>query len=110
LWVLGPRDRITQASVDRIEPGMAGDEVEQVLGRPADSKRMVGQPVVLGSVDGPRRRVRQSWRHVWDGPAGTVVVLMDDAGRVISAGYFDTSAPRTRPSSPLARLRAWLGW
>jgi hypothetical protein len=83
LWEPGP----TEANFNRIRVGMTLAEVERLLGPPSDS--MNCPPLV-----------------VWRSAAGCASASFF-GGRVTQAGWEPSAAPRP---SPLAHLRAWLGW
>ena len=89
LW----RPGVTEANVRRIRPGMKRTEVEAVLGR------QNGGTIIMGGL--PRI-------EVWEGECGVANVQFDRQGGTQAAQFL--TAPPTRESNPLARLRAWLGW
>jgi hypothetical protein len=89
LWQPG----VTEANVRRIRPGMKRTEVEAVLGR------QNGGTIIMGGL--PRI-------EVWEGECGVANVQFDRHGRMQAAQFLTT--PPARESSPLARLRSWLGW
>ena len=89
LW----RPGVTEANVRRIRPGMKRTEVEAVLGR------QNGGTIIMGGL--PRI-------EVWEGECGVANVQFDRHGGTQAAQFL--TAPPTRESNPLTRLRAWLGW
>jgi hypothetical protein len=89
LW----RPGVTEANVRRIRPGMQRTEVEAVLGR------QNGGTIIMGG----HPRI-----EFWEGACGVANVQFDRHGRTLAAQFL--TAPPTRESNPLARLRTWLGW
>jgi hypothetical protein len=111
---LGPRPGVTEANVRRIKPGMMKEEVEAILGGPGQWMGMDG-------------RSHCRWvTYDWSGPAGRVYVTFfswdsgSEGGHFLgsrrpgfvrrSGGVESIHLWRTAGASPLARLRAWLGW
>lgn len=97
---------VTERNVQRIQPGMSLEEVEALLGRPADSLYLLGPgPTWDGKcgtcMEARMRRVRQ-WSQA-DGSVQVQFTVHDD--RVTGADYH-----RAAQNGPLRRLSAWLGW
>jgi hypothetical protein len=97
-WVLSFQPGATEANVKRIRVGMTLEEVEALLGGPARVTCKLGEWPDNGQ---PRRRA-----CFWGGATGATCITLDVTGRVESAEW----ARSTEQPSPLARLRAWLGW
>ena len=93
-WALSLQPGVTEANVKRIRPGMALEEVEALLGGPADTAQRAD-------------KCGGDWLREWRCPRGEVYVLCGPDGRVIQAVF---QRKPTGPQSPLACLRAWLGW
>jgi len=98
---LGPRSGVTEANVKRIRPGMTLAEVEAIFGGPADAVFEAilpdaGEPQLEGDL------------RLWGLDRPNAAVLFGVDGGVIRAEWVPGSA-EAEPS-PLARLRAWLGW
>jgi hypothetical protein len=85
---------LTEDNVRRIRPGMTLAEVEALLGGPATE-------TVEMPADWPAYRWQREWK---DGAAWAEAHFRAD-GSVMAGG----GRGHPRPS-PLARLRAWLGW
>jgi hypothetical protein len=108
---LGPRPGATPARVQRIKPGMTVGEVETVFGRPA---RLIHRFAPCGAVVATPGYVPRPvpWIAVWSSDNGAAIVDFNGRDRVERAEFqpgFLLSEP-DKSSSPLARLRAWLGW
>ena len=86
-WALSLRPGVTEANARRIRPGMTLAEVEGLLGE-----------AWLGPGD--------EW-GVWYGDDGFVTVYYSRDSRRVTRVWFDRHA---ESRSPIARLRAWLGW
>jgi hypothetical protein len=121
---------VTEANVQRIRPGMTLEEVEGILGPyplpdkgPWGTRAEVAEAVrSLSPSDDAKRAVRREAFSIgrldggkpeyiplfWKGKDGTAVVVFRAGGRAGGAGWLWESRPPVR--SPLARLRAWLGW
>jgi hypothetical protein len=86
LWLLIPRDPISEGNCRGITPGMSLAQVEAILGRKADSVLTVGD-VELG--------------HLWIGVHGnSVLVAFDDQGRVVSRMFTPGGASRSFLAPP----------
>jgi hypothetical protein len=92
--VLGLRPGITKANVRRIQPGMTYAQVKRLLGRRGCH---TGASCTTHGV---------RWYYAWAGSDVDVEVAFSDEGIVLSTFI----EPHPTPVSPLARLRAWLGW
>jgi hypothetical protein len=92
-WALRPRPGVTEANVRRIRPGMTLTEVTRIFGKLPDEREVLwhGRPLLT---------------YAWYGDLGDAIVTFRKDGRV---GQADWSGDQSEPS-PLARLRAWLGW
>jgi hypothetical protein len=93
-WALRLRPGVTEANVKRIRPGMTVGEVEALLGCPADTAQRAD-------------KCGGDWLREWRCPRGEVYVLSSPDDRVMRAAFHPNPASL---SSPLDRLRAWLGW
>ena len=105
LWEPG----VTEANVQRIRRGMALTEVEAILGKPSRCcvYRNCGFPnVALGE---RYERLASSYevRIFWRVQGAEVGFVIFRGTRVLCT-CFDLS--KSPCPSPLARLRAWLGW
>jgi hypothetical protein len=90
------RDRVTPENCARIEPGMNLEEVEAILGGPADLD-FLGIP------------------HVWVGERWAAYLDFDDGGRVVRVDCAETAAwVRALSDLPAPtfwrKLRRSLGW
>jgi hypothetical protein len=102
-WALGPQPGVTHANVKRIKTGMTLSEVKAVLGpHPYEDN-----PLALEELTRQRHELGIGGL-VWRGTEGSALVWLDRKGRVISVVWDFTGAES--PTSPLSRLRAWLGW
>jgi hypothetical protein len=88
-WALGLRPGVTEANVKRVRVGMTLAEVEGILGEAGDPFDCANHLLFRGQ---NRNRI---------------LVQIDRHGRVRRAVWVPS---REEPTSPLARLRAWLGW
>jgi hypothetical protein len=91
--LLLPRPGITKANLDRIENGMALEEVERIFGNP-------GKPA--------RGAILYNWKpgdaiRAWHSDDGLAMVVFDDQMRVRSKWWHD----RTRLTY-LERFRRWM--
>jgi hypothetical protein len=93
-WALSLQPGVTEANSRRIRAGMSLAEVESLLGRPAGWAQRTD-------------RCGGDWLRKWGCPRGEVIVLSSPDDRVMRAAFHPN--PAGLPS-PLARLRAWLGW
>jgi hypothetical protein len=93
-WALSLKPGLTEANARRVRPGMTLGEVEALLGGPADTAQRAD-------------KCGGDWLREWRCPRGEVYVLSGPDGRVMQAVF---QPQPTGPQSPLARLRAWLGW
>jgi hypothetical protein len=84
---LGPHPGITEANFRRIRPGMTLAEVEGILGQAGDSYDCTKL-------------------LVWGQNQNRIIVQIDRHGQVRRAVWVPY---REGPTSPLARIRAWLG-
>ena len=101
LW----RPGVTERNVRRIRPGMTPEEVEALLGGPAQSRQVVGAPLPRECWGSPQVRERMRIERWWlrgDVSARVAFTLKD---RVRDAAFY-----REEKAGLLARLRAWLGW
>lgn len=98
-WALSWRPGVTEANAKRIRKGMTLAEVRGLLG---------GRGVCYADASKLRHWVGGEAQRFfdWTGGEGRVWVGIDFTDRVTRFG-FDRTAQRP---SPLARLRAWLGW
>jgi hypothetical protein len=97
---------VTERNVRRIQPGMTPEEVEALLGRPADSVALFGPGPPPGKVCGTWMELRMRRVRQWSQADGSAhVQFTAHADRVTGADYH-----RTAQSSPLRRVSAWLGW
>ena len=104
-WALSLRPGVTQANVRRIRPGMTPEEVESLLGGPAQSRQVVGAPLPRECWGSPQVRERMRIERWWlrgDVSARVAFTLKE---RVRDAAFY-----REEKAGPLAHLRAWLGW
>ena len=103
-WALSLRPGVTEANAKRIRPGMTVQQVEGLMGGPAD---YTGPPIRWTVFEQSGPRVIISWVGFWTGIEGYAAVFFDQHGRVERA---DFDPDPSNPPGPLARLRAWLGW
>ena len=92
LWPQPP-SRITRENFDRIKEGMSRAEVEAILGS------QNGGVIIMGGLPPIQ---------IWEGERGVANVQFGRHGGALEARFL-TASP-ARESSPLARLRTWLGW
>src|SRR5258708_2300593 len=86
VWLLIPRDPISEGNCRSITPGKSLAQVEGILGGKADSVLTVGD-VELG--------------HLWIGKNGnSVLVAFDDQRRVVSRMFTPGGAPRSFLAPP----------
>jgi hypothetical protein len=101
-----PRDRITQATCEKIKQGMRENELEAIFGRKSDQDL----PPVRGWNNGPYFSpspvIRAPRILKWNGSRGTITVFMDlhDLARIDTA----TFEPR-EPQNIIEKIRDWLG-
>ena len=84
---------------------MTPEEVEALLGGPAQSRQVVGAPLPRECGGSPQVWERMHIARWWlrgDVSARVAFTLKD---RVRDAAFY-----REQNAGPLARLRAWLGW
>src|SRR5262249_26459222 len=99
LWEPG----VTAPNVRRIRAGMTLAEVNSVLGPPVqDEMRLLAITTNSGAMDAA---APEDFTCAWEGPGGYVAVRFDADERVREYWF-----SAIRHESPLARLRAWLGW
>jgi hypothetical protein len=119
-----PRDRITQASWEKIRTGMTEKEVEEVLGGPGMDqetfqdhcdtleKQLGKRPFItidgiclMEPVSGPMLVPNKS--KIWLGRRGAIEIQFDNDGKVFFRGFRGI-----RPADPtfLESVRDWLGW
>jgi hypothetical protein len=96
-YVIGPSPGVTEANARRIRPGMTIVQVEGVLGGPGRLVFEEGAPGI------------ECRGYQWVAAGGQVVVVFNRRGGS-SPAVSQTLFIRTASPSPLARLRAWLGW
>ncbi|MCC6420338.1 MAG: hypothetical protein IT429_19050 [Gemmataceae bacterium] len=103
--ILGMQPGVSERNVRRICPGMTHEEVETLLGGPADSTVTVGlRPMRCGSDFVAMYRAQQVQRWVrGHGTARVAFGLLD--GRVRSANYSAEEG-----ITPFTRFRSWVGW
>jgi hypothetical protein len=103
-WALSLQPGVTAANAKRIRVGMAEQEVESLLGRPADRYYHPWDVMpFLKRAPGSE----PEWEQCWSGDEGYIFIQSDAPGAVLVWGFLPSEQPRP---SPLARLRAWLGW
>jgi hypothetical protein len=102
LWVTPAPSRISHATVERIQPGMAKSEVERLLGGPPGD--YTTRPLV--SLMDSTRLVPPVTPVRWLGDQGEVAVYFDQEERVSDVVFHPCSEPR---ETFLARFRRWLG-
>jgi hypothetical protein len=103
--LLGPSPGVTPANVRRIKPGMTLEEVETVFGKPAGSIMRFDPccPVKDEPLPPPG-----PWLALWSDDNGLAMVTFNGKNRVEQVEFRPLEARPT--SSPLTRLREWLGW
>jgi hypothetical protein len=90
-----------EANARRVQRGMTVWEVKRLLGEPQAFGDIPAG--TLGVAEDGRPRMAGSWLS----EEGEVVVVFTREGRVESVDFLRNPHP---PETPLARLRAWLGW
>lgn len=102
-WLAHPRVSISQATCDKIKPGMTRAEVEALIGGPpGDYSTKSALPAILELPPGVSRF------ELWFDDQGVIMVVFDEGGKarhiffsddliLLDQGFFE-------------RLRSWLGW
>src|SRR5262245_2106599 len=105
--VISAQPGVTERNVRRIRPGMTPEEVEALLGGPAQSRELVGFPrgarECWGSPGVYERMHVVRWWLRGDVSARVEFTLRDE--RVRGAAFY-----RDEKAGPLDRLRSWLDW
>src|SRR5262249_53762675 len=98
--LLGPWPGVTEANARRVRAGMTVEQVEALLGAPAE--KVGRRPWFGGGWE------KEAWRF-WQGSRVSVLIEFDKDGRARKAIRPWTNPP-AQTQAPLGRLRAWLGW
>jgi hypothetical protein len=113
-WALSLRPGVTEANVRRIRPGMTFTQLEALLGQ-IDVVETTQDGKVLSHQEFVKRlpadcdRLEESGNPLvicLFGENGVAAIRFGRGARVVSAEW-EAYGP---PATPLARLRAWLGW
>jgi hypothetical protein len=104
-WALSLQPGVTEANVRRVQPDMTSGQVEAILGKPTSV--MQGERRIPY---GRRHEWAANWNGTWfawqvDNERSVIVLFRNGVVRFVAPDL----KPRS-PLSPLARLRAWLGW
>src|SRR5215468_9888483 len=87
-WAMSLRPGVTEANVKRVRPGITPEEVEALLGGPAQSRQVVGAPLPRECWGSPHLRERMRIERWWlrgDVSARVVFTLED---RVRDAAFY----------------------
>jgi hypothetical protein len=101
-WALSLQPGVTERNVRLIRPGMTLAEVEAIFGEPGYA--VAGSIQVPSHPDG--RPLRECEFRIWQGQGLSVCVWFEGA----RVAVVEQSVADRDSVSPLARLRAWLGW
>jgi hypothetical protein len=95
--VISLRPRVTEAKIHRIQVGMTLREIRAILG---------SEGTCISSLKHLPPR-QQPWVWEWEEEGRAILVTIEE-DRVVERARF--LILRSEKPSPLARLRAWLGW
>jgi hypothetical protein len=101
VWLVLPRDRISESNCEQIREGMTLPEVEAVLGGPAGAYTSDGKDWSMGMLKGGLRQIGHTVQ-AWVGDDGGIRIHFDRAERVAAAQW----CPRR--VTFFARVRAWV--
>jgi len=101
VWLVLPRDRISESNCQLIREGMSLLEVEAVLGGPAGAYTSDGKDWSMGMLSNGMRQTGHTVQ-VWVGDDGGIRIEFDEDERV--------AVPQWCPRrvSFIARVRAWM--
>ena len=85
---------VTKANFDRIKAGMNRAEVEELFGRPADTRSLHGGLKIRHTVE------------IWRGVEGDASIISDESRGVVADERFHEWSPRHE--GILQRVRRWL--
>jgi hypothetical protein len=91
--LLGLNVGTVEANVPNIRLGMSLQQVEGLLGRPAESKNAYGFVMVRTAERPPKTRKVLAWEGEWIEHRGVASVYFDADDRVISASFKPTTQP-----------------
>ena len=92
------RSAVSRNQFSMIETGMSREEIEAIIGGPANAFRVEGRVYFDGLADYTPDR--------WEGGAGTIEVFFDDAGRVDNKLFIEPD--QYSDPTVFERMRAWL--
>jgi hypothetical protein len=98
LWLLWPRDRVTEETYERIREGMSLEEVEQIIGGPGKVHPESIRDIIR------RTEISDTYRRLyfdgdgvgrvsWTGSGSIIVIALDDKNQVCSWIYEDWRKP-----------------
>jgi hypothetical protein len=105
-WLLQPKPRINQETLDGIKVGMTLSEVEATIGAPpGDYGVGKGEIEFWTGREPPRGKLRNDYK-AWLGQTGAICVWFDANGKAADYEVFDVYREH---DSNFDRLLAWLG-